>query len=181
MTPSWINDAYGQWLEGFDVDIEQEDEDHRLQPFRDLKISISGIDNSKRYTDISPLTCLKAHFLLVERRKQVIHYISSSGGTYSKDLDRSCTHLVSAKPTSDPKSSEKVKWALKEMATRESAKKKGKKVEDMKIVYEEWIWDCVGYRGRFKEEDYDAKKPRPKGKVKPGAHYGSGCSGKMRC
>lgn len=47
MTPGWINDAYGQWLEGFDVDVEQEDEDHRLQPFRDLKISISGIDNSK--------------------------------------------------------------------------------------------------------------------------------------
>lgn len=54
------------------------------------------------------------------------------------------------------------------MAARESAKKKGKKMEDMKIVYEEWIWDCVGFRGRFKEEDYDAKKPRPKGRVKPG-------------
>ena len=111
--------------------------------------------------------------LTVERRKQVIHYVSLFGGTYSKDLDRSCTHLVSAKPTSDPKSSEKVKWALKEMATRESSKKRGKKVEDMRIVYEEWVWDCVGYRGRFKEEEYDAKKPRPKGKVKLGGFIGA--------
>jgi hypothetical protein len=45
MTPQWIDDAYNQWLEGADIDIRQEEEIHRLQPFRDLRISISGIDN----------------------------------------------------------------------------------------------------------------------------------------
>jgi len=45
MTPEWIDNAYTTWLEGADIDIEQEEDDHRLQPFRDLRISISGIDN----------------------------------------------------------------------------------------------------------------------------------------
>lgn len=34
-------------------------------------------------------------------------------------------------------------------------------------MYEEWLWDCVGYRGRWLERDYDARKPRGKGKVTP--------------
>jgi DNA replication regulator DPB11 len=39
--------------------------------------------------------------------------------------------------------------------------------EDQAIVYEEWLWDCVGYRGRWPEKDYDARKPRAQGKVTP--------------
>ena len=106
----------------------------------------------------------------MERRKQILHWVNASGGVYSKDLDRTCTHLVSAKITSDSKSSEKVKWALREIAQRETARRRGKKLEgeDMKIVYEEWIWDCIAYRGRWREELYDARKPRPKAKVRAG-------------
>ena len=106
----------------------------------------------------------------VERRKQLVQYINSNGGRYSKDLDRSCTHLVSAKSTSDSKSSEKVKWALKEIRERELGRRRGKRIEgeDMKIVYEEWIWDSVAYGGRWKEEGYDARKARPVAKVPAG-------------
>ena len=35
----------------------------------------------------------------------------------------------------------------------------------MRIVYEEWLWDCVGYAGRWAERDYDARKPRRPGKT----------------
>jgi DNA replication regulator DPB11 len=89
---------------------------------------------------------------------------------YHKDLDRSCTHLISAFPTRDPKAktSEKIKWALKEIGDREMQRRRGKRVdgEDIRIVYEEWIWDCVAFSGRWKEEGYDARKPRATGKVK---------------
>lgn len=107
----------------------------------------------------------------VERRKKIVQHVNESGGTYSKDLDRSCTHLISAVlATSDAKSSEKVRWALKENQSREAGRKKARKVdENIKILYEEWIWDCIAFRGRWKEESYDARKPRPKGKVRAGA------------
>lgn len=120
-------------------------------PFKGLKISISGIDQ-------------------LDHRKTIIRYIQQFGGAYSKDLDRSCTHLVSAFPTSDPKAkaSEKVKWAMKEIGDRAMGRRKGRKVEgdDIWIIYEHWIWDCVGFRGRWKEDAYDARKPRGRPKIK---------------
>lgn len=59
---------------------------------------------------------------------------------------------------------------MKELKDREMDRRRGKKTEgeDMRIVYEEWIWDCVGYGGRWKEEGYDARKPRNKGKIRAG-------------
>jgi hypothetical protein len=30
----------------------------------------------------------------------------------------------------------------------------------MRIVYEEWVWDCVAFEGRWKEDWYDARKVR---------------------
>lgn len=106
----------------------------------------------------------------MERRKQIVQYINNNGGVYSKDLDRSCTHLVSNKPTNSKQSSEKVKWAVKEVNERDAQRRAGKKVdgEDMKIVYEEWLWDCIGYEGRWREDGYDARKTRRTGKVSAG-------------
>ena len=105
----------------------------------------------------------------VERRRELVRYITEFGGTYNKDLGRTCTHLIAAKPTTEANQSEKVKWAMKENVERERKRRKWKKDEqDMAIVYEEWIWDCVAYRGRFAEQGYDASKPRPRGKVRAG-------------
>lgn len=77
---------------------------------------------------------------------------------------------MSAFPTSDPKAkaSEKIKWALKEIGDRAMARRKGRKVEgtDIWIIYEQWIWDCVAFRGRWKEDSYDARKPRARGKIR---------------
>ncbi|OCF35397.1 hypothetical protein I316_02947 [Kwoniella heveanensis BCC8398] len=148
MMPSWIEDAHAQWLNGDELDNAADVEDHRLLPFTDLRIAMSGVE---------PL----------ERRKQLIKYITANGGQYNKDLDRTCTHLISAKPTSEPRSSEKVKWALREIADLEARKRRGVRTdeEEMKIVYEEWIWDCVAYQGRWKEDYYDARKARRGGRV----------------
>jgi DNA replication regulator DPB11 len=112
--------------------------------------------------------CGDKRLTLVERRKTIIAAIKGFGGTYYKNLDRSCTHLISAKPTAESKSSEKVQWAIKELRDRDLSRRRGKKVEghDIKICYEEWIWDCVAFCGRFQEDRYDARKPRPEGRVK---------------
>jgi DNA replication regulator DPB11 len=104
----------------------------------------------------------------VDRRKQILSAVRQFGGKYIKDLDRSCTHLIIAKPASESKSSEKVKFVLNDIRERDLSRRRGKKVQghDIRICYEEWIWDCVGFNGRFKEDDYDARKPRNGGKVK---------------
>ncbi|GMK55402.1 hypothetical protein CspeluHIS016_0204580 [Cutaneotrichosporon spelunceum] len=149
LSPSWINDAYERWLTGETLDVPASIEAHRLQPFIGLKIAISGIEQ-------------------LDRRKKIIQLIMENGAIYSKDLDRSCTHLVSAHNALDKsKQSEKIKWALKEQGDRDAGRRRGRRYEneDQAIVYEEWLWDCVAYRGRWLEKDYDARKPRGTGKV----------------
>lgn len=104
----------------------------------------------------------------MDRRKQILGAVKQFGGTYLKDLDRSCTHLVIPKPASELKSSAKVKFVLDDIRERDLSRRRGKKVQghEMRLVYEEWIWDCIGFNGRFKEDDYDARKPKKEGKVK---------------
>ncbi|OWZ71337.1 hypothetical protein AYX14_03267 [Cryptococcus neoformans] len=149
MTPAWIIEAHEIWLAGGELDFEEDEENHRLLPFTGFRISMSGIDQ-------------------MDRRRFLIQLITSHGGEYSKDLDRDCTHLVSSHPTSDKRRSEKVKWALRENAENEARRRKGVRDErDILIVYEEWIWDCVAYRGRWPSDKYDATKPRRGGKVDP--------------
>ncbi|KIR96761.1 DNA replication regulator DPB11 [Cryptococcus deuterogattii 2001/935-1] len=149
MTPAWITEAHEIWLAGEELNFEEDEENHRLLPFTGFRISMSGIDQ-------------------MDRRRFLIQLITNNGGEYSKDLDRDCTHLVSAHPTSDKRRSEKVKWALRENAENEARRRKGVRDErDILIVYEEWIWDCVAYRGRWPSDKYDATKPRRGGKVDP--------------
>lgn len=149
MTPAWIIEAHEIWLAGGELNFEEDEENHRLLPFTGFRISMSGIDQ-------------------MDRRRFLIQLITSHGGEYSKDLDRDCTHLVSSHPTSDKRRSEKVKWALRENAENEARRRKGVRDErDILIVYEEWIWDCVAYRGRWPSDKYDATKPRRGGKVDP--------------
>jgi DNA replication regulator DPB11 len=76
--------------------------------------------------------------------------------------------LIIAKPVSESKSSEKVKFALSVQRDHDKERRRGIKVKghDIRLCYEEWIWDCVGYFGRFKEDDYDARKPRLGAKLK---------------
>lgn len=98
----------------------------------------------------------------VVRRKQLIDVINKNGGTYAKDLDSRATHLVSPTPTEVKQPSAKVKWAIGRLKENEAKRRAGKQAEneDISIVYEEWIWDCVGYEGRWKEDWYDARKVR---------------------
>ncbi|ODO03446.1 hypothetical protein L198_02293 [Cryptococcus wingfieldii CBS 7118] len=151
MTPVWIEDAHAVWLEGNDFDFWEMQEAHRLLPFEGLRIAMSGIEH-------------------LDRRRQIVDLINYNGGIYSKDLDKECTHLVSSKPAMEKRPSEKIKWALRNIADNEAARRRGNKISedaDIKIVYEEWIWDCVAYKGRWKETMYDARKPRRGGRVNP--------------
>ncbi|KAK4687729.1 DNA replication regulator DPB11, partial [Tremellales sp. Uapishka_1] len=150
LSPSWIQVSHRRWLMAEDLDVQEDLENYKLLPFIGLTISISGIE---------PLN----------KRKQVISLIETHGGIYKKNLDRTCTHLISALPTFAKPQSEKVKWALSEIEDGSAKKRAGKRPEgeDLKIVYEEWFWDCIAFEGRWKEDYYDARKPRRKARAKP--------------
>lgn len=100
----------------------------------------------------------------------MIRLINDNGGVYSKDLDRSCTHLISAWSSEDKShKSEKVIWLVGELGNREAGRRRGTRydTDDPQIVYDEWLWDCVAFRGRWPEIHYDARKPRALGRVTP--------------
>ncbi|ORX39769.1 hypothetical protein BD324DRAFT_233372 [Kockovaella imperatae] len=147
MTPEWVLHSHSRYIHAEDVNLDDDMDRFRLLPFIGLTIAMSGIE---------PL----------DRRRQIVQYINDNGGIYNKDLGRGCTHLIAAKGTTEPGQSEKIKWAVKENLDRQRKRKKWKvQSDDINIVYEEWIWDCVGFRGRFPEAKYDASQPRPKAKV----------------
>lgn len=163
LSPSWIHDAHSKWINGDELDVRavrhacrvadvQSVESHKLQAFVGLTISVTGIDNMKR-------------------RKRLIQLIQDNGGVYSKDLTKDCTHLVSAFALTDPESkkSEKIKWALRAQSERDVGRRRGRKYEDedMRVVYEAWLWDCIAYKGRWPEDAYDASQPRKEGRVDP--------------
>ncbi|WVQ78214.1 hypothetical protein IAT38_000297 [Cryptococcus sp. DSM 104549] len=148
MFPSWIDDAHETWIAGGDVDFERDVQEHRIPPFLGLRISLTSVEPT-------------------DRRKLLIRYIEAHGGFYSKDLDRNCTHLVTAKPATEKRPSEKVKWAMQENERMHARHRMGKSEEgehEIKIVYEEWLWDCVAWEGRWAEDYYDARiaKRRPR-------------------
>jgi DNA replication regulator DPB11 len=172
MRPEWIEETHARWINAEEVDLatvstrlspgvladQQSTEGYKLLPFTGLVISVSGVADSMS-VDQTRLQLLTA---TVDRRKQLIEAINTNGGIYAKDLDCNATHLVSATPTEVRQPSAKIKWAVGTLKVSEAARRAGRVVEteDIKIVYEDWVWDCVGYEGRWKEDWYDARKVR---------------------
>lgn len=104
----------------------------------------------------------------VVRRTEISKLVMSQGGTYVKALQRPVvvTHLL----CSGDEETDKMFYA-------EKFNKQGE--ADIKLVWEEWFWDSlefgglwsffntlmileIFYPGRFDENIYQARRPRPK-------------------
>ncbi|KAJ3755188.1 hypothetical protein EV360DRAFT_50183 [Lentinula raphanica] len=132
LQPSWITESYNVWLHGDDVDFDQSVKKHRLPIFSGLVICVSGIPDVARRTEISKI-------------------VMREGGTYVKVLQRpvTVTHLL----CSGDEETDKMFYA-------EKFNKHGE--ADIKLVWEEWFWDSLEFGGRFDENRYQARQPRPK-------------------
>jgi hypothetical protein len=88
-------------------------------------------------------------------RTQIHRLITEQGGQYVKEIERPVrvTHLL----CSGDEETEKIKYARKFNERGEA---------DIRLVWEEWFWDCIEFGGRFDEEEYLVSKPRPERKVK---------------
>ncbi|KAH6909345.1 hypothetical protein BKA70DRAFT_1278254 [Coprinopsis sp. MPI-PUGE-AT-0042] len=83
------------------------------------------------------------------RRAQIMKIVNENGGTFTK-LERPVrvTHLL----CSGDEQTDKMK-----MAERFNAKGEAR----IHLVWEEWFWDSLDFGGRFEEEHYLVKNPRP--------------------
>ncbi|THH28236.1 hypothetical protein EUX98_g5958 [Antrodiella citrinella] len=153
MHPSWITESYKVWLRGDDVDLRDSVARHRLPIFNDVVITVSGISS-------------------VERRMEINKLVSKNGGTYVKNLERpvKVTHLVCSREDDGTVDKENMNepWTSEKTDKMIYAQKFNERREaNIHIVWEEWLWDCITYGGRFDEEEYSITKPRPQRKTGP--------------
>ncbi|KAH8094535.1 hypothetical protein BXZ70DRAFT_1072697 [Cristinia sonorae] len=152
MHPSWITESYKIWLRGDDVDFAQSVIKHRLPIFNDVYVTLTGISN-------------------IERRMEINKLITKHGGKYFKNLERpvKVTHVLCSREASEDNADAlDGPWVAEQTDKMIYAHKFNDRGEsDIKIVWEEWFWDCLEYGGRFNEDDYLVSKPRPKRKKRP--------------
>ncbi|KAH7928309.1 hypothetical protein BV22DRAFT_1083119 [Leucogyrophana mollusca] len=134
MRPEWITESYDIWLRGDDVDLHESIEKYRLPIFSGVILSLSGIDDMDRRTEINSL-------------------VTKHGGVYAKNLERpvKVTHLL----CSGDVETDKMKYA-------EKFNKRGE--ASIHLVWEEWFWDSLEFGGRFDERKYQVSRPRPERK-----------------
>ena len=90
----------------------------------------------------------------ITRRTQINKFLVANEGTYLKNLERpvKVTHLL----CSGDEETEKMRYAEK-FNSRGEAK--------IHLVWEEWFWDSLDFGGRFDEEKYQVRRPRPERKT----------------
>ncbi|KAK0202902.1 hypothetical protein DFS33DRAFT_940575 [Desarmillaria ectypa] len=134
LQPEWITECYEVWLRGDDFDVQESLDKYRLPVFSGVIMSISGI------TDL-------------ERRMQINRLLIQQKGVYAKELTRpvKVTHLL----CSGDDETDKMKYAKKFNQSKEA---------DIHLVWEEWFWDSLEFGGRFDEEMYQIRRPRPERK-----------------
>ncbi|KAF9650190.1 hypothetical protein BDM02DRAFT_3259867 [Thelephora ganbajun] len=131
---TWITECHATWKQGDDVDLRESLVSHRLPIFSELVVALSGVDD-------------------VDRENQINRLVTYNKGLFIKNIERpvKVTHLL----CSGDEKTEKMKCA-------EKFNKKGE--ANIKLVWEEWFWDCIHFGGRWPEDKYLVTNPRPEPK-----------------
>lgn len=131
LKPSWILDSFEIWQRGDDFDFDAKVEEHRLPTFSGITLCVSGVED-------------------LDRRAAINRTVTQHGGKYVKNIERPVrvTHLL----CSGDEETEKMLYAHKFNERGEA---------DIKLVWEEWFWDSLGFGGRFEERLYLVTHPRP--------------------
>ncbi|KAL1758586.1 hypothetical protein FB107DRAFT_271789 [Schizophyllum commune] len=140
LKPTYVTENYEVWLRGDDVDAVGTLADHQHPIFAGVVVCVSGIDD-------------------IDRRVEINKLVNAHGGSFRKELQRpvDVTHLLCSGDVSEP--TDKMHYA-------ERFNQRGE--TDIKLVWEEWFWDCLEFGGHFDEEKYLVKShPRPERRRRP--------------
>lgn len=104
--------------------------DHRLPIFSGVVLSVSGIED-------------------VSRRTEINRRVTEEGGSYVKNIERPVrvTHLLCA--TGMEEMSEKMVYATKFNQRKEA---------NIKMVWEQWFWDSLRMQGRSMKTGYQENR-----------------------
>ncbi|KAL5525831.1 hypothetical protein ACEPAG_7168 [Sanghuangporus baumii] len=141
---SWISDIYEKWINGENINAEKIAVMHRFPTFKSVKLCMTAIND-------------------VERRKQIQKQLEKNGGTFietfNKDIE--LTHLLCGpdrgENTDQMGLTPKMQYAVKHNETR------AKKVH---LVWDDWFWDCLEFKGILDEKGYLATGPRPPRRIR---------------
>ncbi|KAL5485961.1 DPB11_7 [Sanghuangporus weigelae] len=144
LQPSWISDIYEKWINGESIDVEKIAVMHRFPTFKSVNLCMTAIND-------------------IERRKQIQKQLEKNGGafieTFSKGME--LTHLLCGpdrgENTDQMGLTPKMQYAMKYNDTR------AKKVH---LVWEDWFWDCLEFKGILDERSYLATGPRPPRRIR---------------
>ncbi|KAL1700139.1 hypothetical protein EV121DRAFT_295488 [Schizophyllum commune] len=140
LKPTYVTENYEVWLRGDDVDAVGTLADHQHPIFAGVVVCVSGIDD-------------------IDRRVEINKLVNAHGGSFRKELQRpvDVTHLLCSGDVSEP--TDKMHYAEKFNQRGET---------NIKLVWEEWFWDCLEFGGHFDEEKYLVKShPRPERRRRP--------------
>ncbi|KAF9790343.1 hypothetical protein BJ322DRAFT_1035700 [Thelephora terrestris] len=131
---TWVTECHAIWKQGDDVDLRESVTSHRLPIFSELVIALSGVDDANR-------------------QKQINQLITYNEGIFAENIERpvKVTHLL----CSGDEKTENMKYAEKFNNLGEA---------NIKLVWEEWFWDCIHFGGRWPEDNYLVTNPRPEQK-----------------
>ncbi|KDQ59126.1 hypothetical protein JAAARDRAFT_206090 [Jaapia argillacea MUCL 33604] len=203
MKPSFVNESYEIWLRGDDVDLLQATKTHRLPIFQGLTLALSGIEDVERRNKIAKLIVKEGgtYMKTISRPVRVTHLLCStlSPPPFSPTIPPSASLDTLAKSTDDsPPAAPQLPNAnnnhqAPNTTTNSNAtnptptpllslalKFKERGEADIKILWEDWFWDCVEFGGRWGVGRYEVFEGRGGGASEmggPGAGQGGGQGG----
>lgn len=143
MKPAWLYDMREAWLQGDAPGVSALSQTHRLRPFHDLYISLTGFSSDPAL------------------RKDLTAAIAGAGGTYKPTFVKSCTHLIVGPEFKDHEmalNSPKVVKAQEFAALHQSSPNEQKHA--VQVVWSEWLDDSLNLCGALDEAKYSILKPR---------------------
>ncbi|UZJ55257.1 hypothetical protein CBS101457_004577 [Exobasidium rhododendri] len=153
LRPEWLRELRARWTEAVDYDFDGLMEEHRLDTFENLCVALAGITEPAERTEL---------------RKKLKSGSAKTPTTFA--LDGSFTHLICG-DIKDSKTMEVVNKYRKraERFTRrgESLPSEGevhstemKAATNLKLVWKEWVDDCMEVGGCLDEHLYAIEEPR---------------------
>ncbi|KAH9464586.1 hypothetical protein Pst134EB_004113 [Puccinia striiformis f. sp. tritici] len=135
MLPLWLETLYSSFTEGEDIDLNDITQRYTMKPFHTLKLAITGRASSSR----TPF----------------IKLAEDNGAIVSIDLEIDCTHLIVLSLAPPNETDPTIFEIEKVQAARKAA--------NIKVVWQEWLEDCVQRQGSLPEDPYLVieNAPRP--------------------
>ncbi|EJD06504.1 uncharacterized protein FOMMEDRAFT_165286 [Fomitiporia mediterranea MF3/22] len=145
LLPSWISEVHSKWISGESIDVAKSSSVHRFPTFQFVRLCLTAVDD-------------------VQKRKQIRKQLEKNGGTFVETLgkDAEITHLLCGPDRGDNVGekgiSAKMQFVMK--ANRTATTK-------VHLVWEDWFWDCLEFKGILNEKEYVATGPRPQRRMMP--------------